>query len=78
MTSSGGSYSVGTSLKKLDELYDRILEELFSQYSLAYVSSNEKLDGKYRKIKVEVDVDDVKLRHRRGYYGPEPPMERER
>lgn len=69
----GGSYAVGRSLKQIDEFYDQILEELFSQYSLGYVSSSTKRDGKYRKIKVEVSVDDVKVRHRRGYYGPEPP-----
>ena len=69
----GGSYAVGRSLEQIDEFYDKILEELFSQYSLGYVSSNLKRDGKYRKIKVEVSVDDVKVRHRRGYYGPEAP-----
>lgn len=69
----GGSYAIGRSLEQIDELYDKILDELFSQYSLAYVSSNLKREGKYRKIKVEVSVDDVKVRHRRGYYGPEPP-----
>ena len=69
----GGSYAVGRSLEQIDEFYDKILEELFSQYSLGYVSSNPKRDGKYRKIKVEVSVDDVKVRHRRGYDGPKPP-----
>ncbi len=69
----GGSYAVGRSLEQIDELYDGILEELYSQYSLGYVSANTKRDGKYRKIKVEVTVDDVKVRHRRGYYGLEPP-----
>ncbi|MGH9337666.1 MAG: VWA domain-containing protein, partial [Vicinamibacteria bacterium] len=68
----GGSYAFGDSLAKLDELYDEILEELFSQYTLGYVSSNSKRDGKYRKIKVEVDSEDVKIRFRRGYYGPAP------
>lgn len=71
----GGSYAVGRSLEQIDELYDKILEELFSQYSLGYVSSNSKRDGKYRKIKVEISADDVKVRYRRGYYGPEPPPE---
>ena len=69
----GGSYAVGRSLEQIDEFYDKILEELFSQYSLGYVSSNPKRDGKYRKIKVEVSVDDVKVRHRRGYDGPKRP-----
>jgi Ca-activated chloride channel family protein len=69
----GGSYALGRSLEQIDELYDEILEELYSQYSLGYVSTNTKRDGKYRKIRVEVTVDDVKVRHRRGYYGPESP-----
>jgi Ca-activated chloride channel family protein len=70
----GGSYAVGRSLEQIDEIYDKILEELFSQYSLGYISTNTKREGKYRKIKVEVDMDDIKIRHRRGYFGPEPPQ----
>ena len=69
----GGSYAQGQSLKGIDELFDKILDELFSQYNIAYLSSNKETNGKYRKIKVNVDVDDVKIRHRRGYFGPEPP-----
>ena len=68
----GGSYAFGDNLQQLDELYDKLLEELFSQYTLGYVSTNTKQDGKYRKIKVEVDLEDVKVRARRGYYGPAP------
>lgn len=69
----GGTYEFGRSLEQIDELYDRILEELFSQYSIGYVSTNQKRDGEYRRIEVEVGVDDVEVRHRRGYYGPLPP-----
>lgn len=72
----GGSYAFGDSLEKLDELYDKILEELFSQYTLGYVSTNTRQDGKYRKVKVEVEVENVKnvkVRTRKGYFGPPPP-----
>jgi Ca-activated chloride channel homolog len=68
----GGSYAFGDNLQQLDELYDKLLEELFSQYTLGYVSTNTREDGKYRKIKVEVDREDVKVRARKGYYGPSP------
>ena len=68
----GGSYAFGDNLQQLDELYDKLLEELFSQYTLGYVSTNSKQNGKYRKIRVEVDREDVKVRARRGYFGPAP------
>ena len=58
------------SLKSIDEFYDRIIEELFSQYVLGYVSTNTKQEGRYRKIKVEIDRKGVKLRARKGYTGP--------
>jgi VWFA-related protein len=67
----GGTYAQGHSLEVIDELFDKILDELFSQYNIAYLSSNMETNGKYRKIKIEVDVDDIKIRHRRGYFGPE-------
>jgi VWFA-related protein len=66
----GGSYEVAKSLEDLDEFYDQILDELFSQYTLAYVSTNTEMDGGYRKIKVEVDRKDVEIRTREGYTGP--------
>jgi Ca-activated chloride channel family protein len=66
----GGSYSLAQNLEGIDELYDKIIEELFSQYTLGYISSNSKKDGKYRKIKVEVQRDNIKWRARRGYMGP--------
>jgi VWFA-related protein len=72
----GGSYAFGDSLEALDELYDKILEELFSQYTLGYVSTNTRQDGNYRKVKVEVEVENVKnvkVRTRKGYFGPPPP-----
>jgi len=73
----GGSYAVATSLEDLDEFYDRILDELFSQYTLGYVSTNTDTDGRYRKIEVKVDRDDIELRAREGYTGPWPEPEAE-
>ena len=75
----GGSYALVSSLEKLDELYDRILDELYSQYTIGYVSSNTRREGRYRDIKVEVttpEADEIEIRARRGYYGPYEPEER--
>ena len=75
----GGSYALASSLDQLDGLYDRILDELYSQYSLGYVSTNTRRDGRYREIEVQVrraGLDEVVIRARRGYYGPfDPPPE---
>ena len=72
----GGSYALASSLEKLDELYDRILDELYSQYTIGYVSSNTRREGRYRRIEVEVTApghDEVEIRARQGYYGPYEP-----
>ena len=56
-------------------IFETISHLLRNQYSLGYVSTNPKKDGKLRKIKVEVDADvngdgkpdKLKVVHRRGY-----------
>ena len=72
----GGSYALASSLEKLDELYDRILDELYSQYTIGYVSTNTKREGRYRRIEVELvspDLKEIEIRARKGYYGPYEP-----
>ena len=74
---SGGSYAFASSLDQLDELYDRILDELQSQYNLGYISTNSRREGRYRRIEVELrrpELRDAEIRARQGYYGPfDPP-----
>jgi Ca-activated chloride channel homolog len=66
----GGQVHFPNSLSELDAVYDRIAEELRTQYSLGYVSSNKRSDGKWRRIVVRVPArDDLKVRHKLGYYG---------
>jgi len=56
-------------------IFNTISAELRNQYSIAYASSNSKHDGKYRKLKVDVNVDingdgkpdKVKILTRKGY-----------
>ena len=67
----GGQVHFPNSLSELDTVYDRIAEELRTQYNLGYVSSNKRQDGKWRRIVVRIpDRDDVQIRHKIGYYGP--------
>ena len=67
----GGQVHFPNSLSELDTVYDRIAEELRTQYNLGYVSSNKRRDGKWRRIVVRVPTrEDVQIRHKIGYYGP--------
>jgi VWFA-related protein len=66
----GGRTVVVRSEKNLEQAFDQISEELRSQYSLGYYSTNTALDGSYRKLKVESTRKDVEILSRRGYYAP--------
>ena len=50
----GGRAYFPTSIGELDSVYDRIAEELRTLYSVGYVSSNARRDGKWRRIVVRV------------------------
>jgi VWFA-related protein len=56
--------------KTLEKAFDVISEELRSQYVVGYYPTNEKRDGTFRKIKVDIARPDVKVLARRGYYAP--------
>ena len=56
--------------KHLEEAFDEISEELRSQYTLGYYPTNTSRDGRFRKIRVEVDRKDAKILTRKGYYAP--------
>jgi VWFA-related protein len=54
--------------KQLLKAFDEISEELRTEYSLGYYPTNTKLDGSYRKVKVDVTNKDYKALTRKGYY----------
>jgi Ca-activated chloride channel family protein len=67
----GGRVFFPNSLSELDSVYDQIAEELRTQYSLGYVSSNRRRDGKWRRIVVRIpDRTELQVRHKLGYYAP--------
>jgi Ca-activated chloride channel family protein len=75
----GGEAFYPRFVTEFPSIFRNISNILRNQYSLAYVSSNTKRDGKYRKIKVEVNVDvnrdgkpdELKIFTRKGYQSKE-------
>jgi VWFA-related protein len=66
----GGRLIIVNSEKRMEEAFDQISEELRSQYTLGYYPTNNSRDGKFRKIKLDVDNHDLKVLARKGYYAP--------
>lgn len=50
--------------------FREIAEELRTQYSLGYTSSNSRRDGSFRKIQIKIRNRNYKVNTRRGYYAP--------
>jgi VWFA-related protein len=51
-----------------EKIFAQIERELRSQYSLAYSSSNAKMDGKYRRIRIIPRDSSLQITARKGYY----------
>jgi Ca-activated chloride channel homolog len=68
----GGKYFYAMSTSQLDEAFQKISDELRTQYLLAYYPSQKMADSDFRRIEVAVtgvsSGADFKVRHRSGYY----------
>jgi len=50
--------------------YAKVQADSETYYVLGYRSSNPNRDGRFRRIEVKLNRNDVKLEYRKGYYGP--------
>jgi VWFA-related protein len=66
----GGRTIVVRGEKNLEQAFDQISDELRSQYTIGYTSTNPTRDGSYRKVKLETTRKDLDVLTRRGYYAP--------
>jgi len=66
---SGGLYYRARKVEDLNGVYEQVIEDLSKVYSLGYRSTNEKRDGSWRTVNIEITAhSDLKTRARPGYY----------
>jgi len=66
----GGKVFFPFKLEELEDSFRQINQELRSQYSLGYYSTNSAKDGSYRKLEVKISERNLRPGHRKGYYAP--------
>lgn len=60
---------------QMDDVHRRIVTEIRSQYSLGYVSTDERRDGRWREVKIRLvrpEHKDLRIRAREGYFAAKP------
>jgi Ca-activated chloride channel family protein len=67
---SGGQAFFPTAMKDVESAYEKVLAEINGQYHLGYVSTNTATDGAWRKVEIRLKRDDLRVRTRKGYFGP--------
>lgn len=81
-TETGAKAFFPNQVSEIHDIVAEIASELRNQYSIGYYSTNNKRDGAFRRVKIELvgaSAANNKLRHRRGYFAPkaEPPQKSE-
>lgn len=64
----GGTLNVINRLEDLGKIYGAVAAELRTLYTVEYQSTNDKRDGKWRAIKIEVNNPDLISKTRQGYF----------
>lgn len=66
---SGARFYHANRIADLKGVFEQVAAELRTVYSMAYTPTNQRYDGNFRKIRVQVNSADVVVRTRPGYYG---------
>lgn len=72
-TESGGEAFFPLAMKQIEDVYDTIVAQIRSQYTLGFVSTNTRRDGRWRKVEVKVKragLDRPRVQARKGYFAP--------
>jgi len=66
----GGQAFFPSSVKEIEAAYEKVLAEIQAQYTVGYVSTDARADGKWRKVDIRITRPGVKTRARGGYFAP--------
>lgn len=69
----GGEAFFPMAMKDVESAYEKVLAEIKGQYHLGYQPTNTAVDGKWRKVEIRVKRPGMKVRSRKGYFGPYKP-----
>jgi Ca-activated chloride channel family protein len=67
----GGMAFFPSKVGDLNRIYEQIVGEVHAQYTIGYLSTNEKADGAWRKVEIKIirpDARSLRVRAREGYY----------
>ena len=67
----GGMAFFPSKVGDLNRIYEQIVGEVRAQYTIGYLSTNEKADGAWRKVEIKItrpDAKKLRVRFREGYY----------
>jgi Ca-activated chloride channel family protein len=67
----GGMAFFPSKVDDLNRIYEQIVGEVRAQYTIGYLSTNQKADGAWRKVEIKIarpDAKSLRVRARRGYY----------
>jgi VWFA-related protein len=65
---SGGTFNVINRLEDMGKIYAAVAAEVRTLYTVEYQSTNDKRDGKWRAIKIEVNNPELISKTRQGYF----------
>jgi Ca-activated chloride channel family protein len=60
----------------LDRIYEQVVGEVRAQYAIGYLSTNDRADGRWRKVEIRItrpNARSLRVRARKGYYAPLKP-----
>jgi len=66
----GGQAFFPATMKDVESAYDKVLAEIKGQYHLGYLSTKPATDGAWRRVEIKVKRPGLKVRTRKGYFGP--------